>query len=446
MEMNGNGRQSEEKDNAGKPDADMHSTEKYSTDKLRILQVHNFYKLPGGEDVAADNEKKELEQMGHFVYRYSRSNLEMDSFTRIGKLKFPFACIFSMQTYSDVKRIIREQKIQIVHVHNTFPLISPSVFYAAFRMHVPVVMTMHNFRLLCPGAMFYRDGKVCEDCVTKGLQCAAAHGCYRNSRLQSALSATILQIHRWLGTYKRVNFICLTEFNKEKLLSRGEISEARVFVKGNALPVEKTITVVPLEERKEQYLFAGRLEETKGIQVLLKAYGRDQDRVLPMLQVAGDGPLRSWCQEYISKHRLTNVTMLGQIKKEAVTGLLAELKALIQPSLWYEGYPMTMAEAFSCKTPVIGSDCGNVGSLIREGKNGFKFKTGNAEALFRLLQQYAKGECTIEPEKVLLQKDASLQKEDFLQEKISFHENGDAYRLLHIYHQILRREKESCLE
>ena len=243
--------------------------------KQRILLVHNYYKIPGGEDTVVANEKKLLEDHGHEVFLYSRSNTEMESFSIVQKLLLPFTSLFSLRTFCEVKKEIRLHKIDIVHVHNTLSLISPSVYYAAFVCGKPVVQTVHNFRLLCPAATFLREGKICEECVEKGLGCAVRYGCYRGSRLQTLVSASILKLHRILGTYRRLYYICLTDFNRNKLLllnKKGKeyIKENRVFVKPNFAQTPPKMEV----EKKEQYIFSGRLDNLKGIRVLLEAWRR----------------------------------------------------------------------------------------------------------------------------------------------------------------------------
>ena len=179
--------------------------------KLKILQVHNYYQIPGGEDTVVANEKKLLEDHGHTVIQYSRNNSELKRFSKLKKLLLPFTTIFNPKTYREVKQIIQEQQINVVHVHNTLNLISPAVYYAALSCKVPVVQTIHNFRLLCPGATFYRDGRICEDCVQKGLRCAVKHGCYRGSKAQTLICAVSTWIHRMTRVYGKLNYVCLTE-------------------------------------------------------------------------------------------------------------------------------------------------------------------------------------------------------------------------------------------
>ncbi len=201
--------------------------------KYKILMVHNYYQIPGGEDTVVANEKRLLEEHGHKIVLYTRHNNELKSMGKFQKIALPFTTIFNPRTYSDIKRIIREEQIDIVHVHNTLNLISPAVYYAAGKCKVPVVQTVHNFRLLCPGATFYRDGHICEDCVSKGLGCAVKHKCYRGSRAETLICVISTKIHRLTGIYGKINYICLTEFNREKLLQLKQIKPEKVFVKPN---------------------------------------------------------------------------------------------------------------------------------------------------------------------------------------------------------------------
>lgn len=240
--------------------------------QYRILQVHNFYQIPGGEDVVVRNEKRLLEEHGHKVYTYYRSNAELKEGGRLGKLCVPFTAIYSFKTVREVKKLIKEYQIDIVHVHNTLTMVSPSVFYAAFRCHVPIVQTLHNFRMLCPAGSFFRDNVICEECVQGGLKCAVKHKCYRNSKLQSFVSAAVLKVHRVLGTYRKVNFICLTEFNRNKLLALGDIVDAKkIFIKPNFTFAEG-IEPSNVPEQEEYYLFAGRVEALKGVDIAIKAF------------------------------------------------------------------------------------------------------------------------------------------------------------------------------
>lgn len=345
-----------------------------SEKKQKILIVHNYYQIPGGEDTVVANEKKLLEDNGHQVILYTRHNKELKELNTIQKVLLPFASIFNIRTYREIKRIISQEQIDIVHVHNTLTLISPAVYYAAVKRKVPVIQTIHNFRFLCPGATFYRDEHICEECLEKGLRCAVKHSCYRGSKLQTLLCVINSKIHRALGIYKKINYICLTEFNKQKLLQHGQIKEAQIYIKPNF--VENDMEVIPYEERKKQFVFIGRLDKLKGIDKLLEAWNMLEDKTIKLV-VCGIGPMEEWCHAYAKEHGLTNVEFKGYVKNIDARKIIGESKSLIVPSQWYEGFPMNMVEAWSLGTPIIASDSGNVGKIIDENAGGWKFKTHN---------------------------------------------------------------------
>lgn len=346
--------------------------------KHRVLIVHNYYKIPGGEDTVVRNELEMLQNAGHFVMLYTRTNQEMNKMGLKQKLLLPFTTIFSRRTYRDIKKMIRDNHIDIVHVHNTLNLISPSVYYAALHCKVPVVQTIHNFRMICPAATCYRNGHICEDCIEKNLLCSIRHNCYRNSKLQTIACVSLLKIHRMTGIYKKIYYICLTEFNKQMLLKQKQINEKQIFIKPNT--VLNDVTYDPQCKRKEQYVFAGRLDELKGIKILLEAWKKMGENA-PDLILCGTGPLEEWVHHYIQENKLTHIIQKGFIPQQNVKAILAESKGMILPTQWYEGFPMSIVEAFSVGTPVIGSSLGNVGSIIVSGVNGETFSHENADEL-----------------------------------------------------------------
>lgn len=362
--------------------------------QYRILQVHNFYQIPGGEDVVVRNEKRLLEEHGHKVYTYYRTNKELSEKGILGKLLLPFTAVYSFRTVREVKQLIKENHINIVHVHNTLTMVSPSVFYAAFQCNVPVVQTLHNFRMLCPAGSFFRDNVICEECVSGGLKCAVKHKCYRNSTLQTFVSAMILKIHRMLGTYRKVNFICLTEFNREKLLdsldsenvpdAKKTVDENRVYIKPNFTFAEG-ITPSDRQDTEEYYLFAGRVEALKGIDVAVKAFEKIPDK---LLYVAGSGPMMEEMQAYVKGHNIHNVKFLGYLQKEEMTERFYHAKAVIMTSQCYEAFAMTIAEAYSYGVPVIAGRVGNMEGMVKEGITGMKFQYNSAEDLAQKVLEF----------------------------------------------------------
>ncbi|MFT4146059.1 MAG: glycosyltransferase family 4 protein [Mobilitalea sp.] len=348
--------------------------------KRKILIVHNYYQIPGGEDTVVANEKKMLENYGHDVVLYSRNNSELKKISKLKMVDLPLTTLFNFRTYREVRKVISDLHIDIVHIHNTLTLISPSVYYAARSMNIPVVQTIHNFRMLCPGATFYRDGHICEECVTYGLSCAVKHSCYRGSKVQTIACVISMKFHRMCGIYGKLNYICLTEFNKEKLLSLKQIKAERVFIKSNFVEVFKPVTL--FDNRENQFVFVGRLDKLKGIELLFQAWKKiEESGNAPKLVVCGTGPMEEWCKNYIAKNDLKSIKMLGFVTNTEARKIISISKALILPTQWYEGFPMTIIEAFSVGTPVIGSDMGNVGNIIQEGITGWKFRNNSMWSL-----------------------------------------------------------------
>lgn len=346
--------------------------------KKTILIVHNFYQIPGGEDTVVANEKKMLEDHGHKVIMYSRHNSELKKMRVFRKLMLPFTTIFNVKTYYDIVRKIKKEKIDVIHVHNTLSLISPAVYYAGIAKNVPVVQTMHNFRLICPGAELYHRGNICEKCISEGICTAIKYSCYRDSKIQTLICVINTLIHRWLGIYKRIYYICLTEFNKEKILAIPGIKANQIFIKPN-------FTFDPQIEKNEgkYFLFIGRMEKIKGVDIVLEAFARIRNEKLIL---AGTG---SCFEEYKTRYSVnSNISFVGQLKRDDLNGIIKHAKAVIVASQWYETFGMIVAESFAAKTPVIVGDIGNVSSLVADGINGIKFKYNSIDALVDAIKRF----------------------------------------------------------
>ncbi len=343
--------------------------------KQTILIVHNRYRIPGGEDIVAKKEASLLKEHGHKVVLYTRDNSEIDRYGKGKKILLPFETIFSLKTYHEIRRIIRKEQVDIVHVHNTLLLISMSVYYAAVAEKVPVVQTMHNFRLLCPAGTFFHDGHVCEKCVYGGMGCAIRHKCYRKSRLQTILVAAMLSFHRRTGILGKVYFICLTEFNRGKLLllnkKRQIIDPEKVYIKPN-------FTTIEAKRRPPEgyYIAIGRIEALKGSALIAKAFARNGKRLL----FVGEGEQSESLNKFIKKAHAENIECVGKLPHEKTMELLAGAEALITASAWYETFGMTVIEAYACGVPVIARDFGNIANLIRDGVTGIRY-SGSVESL-----------------------------------------------------------------
>ena len=352
---------------------------------MNILIVHNRYQIPGGEDQVAAQEAELLRAHGHTVLTYERDNGELAAFSAWQKLLLPLRTIYNPKTYRDIRKCIRENAIDLVHVHNTLLLVSPAVYYAAKSRGVPVVQTIHNFRLLCPGAAFYRDDQICEDCLKDGLHCALKHRCYRGSFAQTLCCVLSMKLHRSTGIYRKLTYICLTDFNKKKLLRLKGLRPEQIFVKPNAVSAPEAL--MPELERQDRFLFAARLEDMKGIRVLLEAW-RLLGENAPELVVCGSGPLDEWSRRFVEDNKLRSVRFLGRLPNDQVRRLMATSSALILPTQWYEGFPLSIAEAYSMGTPVLVSNLGNGGSLVRQGVTGLKFDPKSPQSIAKTVEKF----------------------------------------------------------
>ena len=351
----------------------------------RILIVHNKYQIPGGEDTVVQNEMRMLEKYGHNVFLYERNNSELNDYSFLQKVMLPGNTIYSNQTKREIKALIQKHNIDLVHVHNTLLVISPSVYDAAKECNVPVVQTIHNFRFLCPNGIFFRDGKICEECLTDNLNCAVRHSCYRSSKLQTLVVVETLKRMRRTHVFDRMTGICLTSFNKDKLLSSGLFKEDKLFIKPNF--VETQTELVPYFARKNQCVYAGRIEAIKGFPFLLEAWASIPDA--PKLILCGDGPLYEDAKKYVSENHITNIELKGRTDHSEVLQILKESKGMVFTSRLYEGFPMSVTESLACGTPVLVPNFGNAGAMIQEGVNGFHYemedKESFREALAKLL-------------------------------------------------------------
>ena len=337
---------------------------------MKILQVHNYYQYSGGEDVVLKNEFDLLTSHGHEVSQFTKSNKEINNYSFIEKSKLFFDTAYSKRVYEDISEIIKRNKPDICHVHNTMPLISPSVYYACSENNIPVIQTLHNYRLLCSNAYLFRDDKVCEECIGKSPYNSVKYGCYRDSKLQTfSLARTIEKNNKW-GTWnnKIDSYIALTEFAKHKFIEGG-LPGDKLRVKPNFLSNDPGINY----DSQNHFLFAGRLDVTKGVNVLLDSLQFFHEGMKILL--AGDGPLKSAVQNS------SKVKYQGQLDRIELIKKLHASVSLIFPSIWYEGMPMLIVEAFACGKPVIASNLGSMAELIQDGKTGLLFDPGNATDL-----------------------------------------------------------------
>lgn len=337
---------------------------------LKVLLVHNYYQQAGGEDQVVADEAGLLEQNGCKVIRYHRHN---DEVTHMGRMQAAAATLWSRRGYRELRTLIRCERPDVMHCHNLFPLISPAAWKAARDAGVPVVQTLHNFRWLCAGGAFLRQGRPCEDCLGKLPLPALRHACYRGSRAGTGVVAAMQVLHRARGSLGWVDqFIALSQFSRDKFVAGGLPAE-RLVVKPNFL----TSDVEPGDGRGHNALFVGRLSEEKGIEVLLAAW---QKLTTPVrLTIVGDGPLAG--QVAAAASRDARITWLGRLPPAEVYAQIREAAFLVLPSTCYENFPKTIVEAYAHGTPVIASGHGSLTELVAPGINGFTFRAGDASDL-----------------------------------------------------------------
>ncbi len=349
---------------------------------MKVLLVHNYYQQPGGEDVVVRQERKLLESRGHQVVTFEQTNKEMLDYPILERLRLPKRTIWAGGPYREILDLIRKEEPNIAHIHNTFMRISPSVFVACREGGIPVVHTLHNFRLLCPAATLFRDGKVCEKCLESSLWQGVRHSCYRGSFTATATVALMLGVHRVIRTWTNTvtGYIALTEFSKRKFVGAGLPNE-KIHVKPNFVvpdPGEK-------DELGDFAVYVGRLSPEKGLQTLLKAW-RQLRTPIP-LHIIGDGPMRVELEQEASQHDISNVVFAGRLSPEETRSRIRAARLLILPSECYENFPMTIVEAFSCGTPVVCSRLGAMQEIVEDHRNGLHFTPGNAEELAAALER-----------------------------------------------------------
>ena len=291
-----------------------------------------------------------------------------------GKISTALNTTYSSSSKTTALAKLRAFKPDVVHVHNFFPQLSPSIYDACIELNIPVVQTLHNYRLMCPGAMLMRDGKICEQCVTGSPYQAVLHGCYKGSKLGTLVVAHMVATHRKLGTWqhKVTRFIALTEFAKAKFIEVG-FPPNKIVVKPNFVN-DFFIESLPVARVTPPFgLFVGRLSAEKGLHTLLKAWALLDDSTL--LKVAGTGPLA----ELVVKQ--TNLEPLGLQSPAEISLLMQQAAFLILPSEWYEGFPLVLVEALAHGLPILASNLGSMAAIIKDGETGLLFEPGNAEDL-----------------------------------------------------------------
>lgn len=344
---------------------------------FKVLMGHCYYREPGGEDASFEDEVRLLIDRGHPVIRYSRDNREIDDFGLAEKWHLAWKTTWAADSYRSLRELIRRERPAVAHFQNTFPLISPAAYAACRAAGVPVVQSLRNYRLLCPNALFFREGRVCEDCLGKALPWpGVAHGCYRESRIQSGVVAAMVAAHRLLRTWQdQVDvYIALTDFARRKFIEGG-LPPEKIIVKPNFVHDDAGVS----DGRRDYALFVGRLSPEKGILTLLEAWR--QIRRVP-LKIVGEGPMREEMAAIVQRQGLEgSVELLGHRPRADVLALMRRARFLVFPSEWYETFGRVAIEAFACGVPVIAARLGAMAEIVDAGRTGLHFTPGDSDDL-----------------------------------------------------------------
>jgi len=346
--------------------------------------VHNRYRsgLPSGENRVVDNEAEALSRRGHFVERFERLNDEMDGWSSLRKLSVAGTNVWSVKAYRALRHTLRRMRPDVAHVHNTMPLLSPSVLVACHQERVPVVVTLHNYGLVCARGDLFRDGSVCHDCIGHLPLASVAHGCYHGSRLETIPVATSMVVNRGRWKHLVSAYICISSAQRA-VLAPLNLPHDRVFVKMNMARSE--LVAPPRREGSGgTVLFMGRITASKGLPVLLRAWemyaaSATVDRL--RLVIAGAGPLEDEVREWA--RRRDDVDFLGPRSRRECEALLSSARVAVVPSSWEEAFGLVVIEAMEAGVPVIAPAHAAFPELVVDGEEGVLFPPGDAAALAR---------------------------------------------------------------
>ena len=395
---------------------------------MKVLLGHNYYRTsaPSGEDAVVVNERQLLERRGIEVVPFEKNNDDIDDSSLGKRVRLALDTSWSQKSYNELRGVIRRTRPDVAHFHNTFPQISPSAYAACKNSGVPVVQTLHNYRMVCAGALLMRDGKPCEDCLGGNLLPALQYRCYRGSLPATSAIVWMIARNRARGVYDEMvnTYIALSAFAAGKLAAGG-LPAQRIVVKPNFLPDPPP----PGSGRGGYAVYVGRLSEEKGVRTLISAWRLIKN--LPLV-VVGDGPLRAELELRVKEQAL-NVSFVGFQTKTEVLRLIGEAVLQVIPSECYENFPLVVLEAFACGTPVLASRLGSLDEIVEEGISGYKFEPSNPHDLADKVHQL-----TAVPDRLLSLRNA-------VRQMLLNHYSADANftRLMEIYNGVLKGPKKA---
>lgn len=344
----------------------------------RCLILHNRYRQPGGEDVCVADQVRLLHERGHAVRLFEKDNREIDGYGLLQKARLFFATAGNSRSAGEVARIVAEFKPEVAHVHNTLPLLSPSIYAPLTKAGVKVIQWLHNYRLVCPAGTLYRDGKACTLCMDEGLAHAVKQRCWSQSKMATLALTRMLERHRRARTWhEQVDlFVALNHFQRDLLVQAGLVPAEKTIVQPNFCYPPAT----PRSETQpgEGFVFAGRLTQEKGVLTLARAAAEAR----APLKIFGDGPLRAALAE-----RFPAVQMLGHVPHEQALKEVAKARAVVVPSEWQEPFGLASIEAMALGKPLIASRVAGSLEIVQDGATGLLFEPGDVGGLAQCLRR-----------------------------------------------------------
>lgn len=347
---------------------------------MKILQVHNRYKQPGGEWTVVNQEQKLLREEHSVDSFFVENSLEITGL--LARLRLLFRTHYNSESKKRILEKLEGSSYDVMHVHNFFPVLSPSIFESAREMNVPSVMSLHNFRLIHPNGLMFHNGEPDHRSLNGSAYRCVPDGVYRNSALQTAVVAHMIEYHRKKKTWGKMPsaFIALSAFSRD-LFIEGGLPEERIFIKPNFIedPVKKQSGLSLQLQKKNEFFYVGRISEEKGVDQLIECWLRFKPEA--RLVIAGEGPMK---QKLEAKTKETaNIKWLGQVSRDHILERLATAKALLFPTKCYEGQPLILLEAMSMGCPVITAKIGNPENMISDGETGFHYNPGDVDDLYK---------------------------------------------------------------
>jgi len=382
---------------------------------MRLLLCHNYYQQAGGEDQVFADEAQLLKSHGHDVIKYSVHN---DAIDDMNHWDVALRTLWNQTSYREIRGLMRRERPDLVHFTNTFPLISPAAYYAARSEVVPVVQSLHNFRMLCSAGTFFRDQRPCEDCLGRAVPWPALlHGCYRSSRLATGVVTTLTIMQRLLRTWQNSvdRYIALSHFSAKKFVAGGVPAE-KIAVKRNFISPDPG----PRNGMGKYAIFVGRLAPEKGLDTLLEAWDQLND-VMP-LKILGSGPLGTMVRERAAHKRAIEV--LGRQTIDEVVRYVGNATCLVLPSGWYENCPKTILEAFAVGTPVVASRLGAQAEMVDHERTGLLFEPRSGSDLATQIRRLASDVSLCKR----MRTDARREYEDHYTEETNYRQLMDIYR------------------